>query len=65
MWSTAQHFWLLVNLATAVTDKMVPAEERGVRRSIAFSELLDHPNLVKCMGQWEADDAIYVGRSCR
>jgi hypothetical protein len=42
-------------------DKMVPAEERGVRRSIAFSELLQHPNLVRCMGQWEEADTIYVG----
>jgi hypothetical protein len=40
---------------------MVPAEERGVRRSIAFSELLRHPNLVRCMGQWEEADTIYVG----
>jgi hypothetical protein len=45
----------------AVADKMVPAEERGVRRSIGFSELLRHPNLVRCMGQWEEADTIYVG----
>lgn len=44
-----------------LADKMVPTEERGVRRAIAFSELLQHQHLVKCMGQWEADDIIYVG----
>eukprot|EP00775_Hariotina_reticulata_P006582 gene6582-6810_t len=53
---TGQHFLL----KKFDKHKMVPAEERGVRRSIAFSELLHHPNLVKCMGQWEAEDAIYV-----
>lgn len=42
-------------------DKMLPAEERGVRRAIAFSELLQHPNLVRMMGTWESDDTIFVG----
>jgi hypothetical protein len=42
-------------------DKMLPAEERGVRRSIAFSELLQHPNLVRLMGTWESDEFIFVG----
>lgn len=35
-----------------------------MRRSIAFSELLRHPNLVRCMGQWEEADIIYVGECC-
>jgi hypothetical protein len=32
-----------------------------VRRAIAFSELLQHPNLVRMMGTWESDDIIFVG----
>ena len=32
-----------------------------MRRSIAFSELLQHPNLVRMMGTWESDDTIFVG----
>eukprot|EP00879_Flechtneria_rotunda_P028221 GHRR01030310.1.p1 GENE.GHRR01030310.1~~GHRR01030310.1.p1 ORF type:complete len:256 (+),score=66.20 GHRR01030310.1:1141-1908(+) len=53
---TGQHFLL----KKYDKHKMVPAEERGVRRSIAFSELLRHPNLVRCVGQWEETDIIYV-----
>ncbi|WIA20932.1 hypothetical protein OEZ85_005274 [Tetradesmus obliquus] len=53
---TGQHFLL----KKYDKHKTVPAEERGVRRSIAFSELLRHPNLVRCMGQWEEADIIYV-----
>ena len=44
---------------------MLPAEERGVRRSIAFSELLQHPNLVRLMGTWESDEHIFVGEWMR
>lgn len=40
---------------------MLPAEERGVRRAVALMELLRHPNLARCMGHWEAEDAIYIG----
>jgi hypothetical protein len=40
---------------------MLPAEERGVRRAIAFAELLQHPNLVRMKGTWESDDIIFVG----
>ncbi|KAF6262064.1 hypothetical protein COO60DRAFT_1699492 [Scenedesmus sp. NREL 46B-D3] len=53
---TGQHFLL----KKYDKHKMVPVEERGVRRSIAFCELLRHPNLVRCMGQWEEADTIYV-----
>jgi hypothetical protein len=42
-------------------DKMLPAEERGVRRAIAFSELLQHPNLVRMLGTWETDETIFMG----
>jgi hypothetical protein len=42
-------------------DKMLPAEERGVRRAIAFAELLQHPNLVRMLGTWETDETIFVG----
>lgn len=40
---------------------MTPAQERGVRRALAFAELLDHPSLVRCMGNWECEDFIYIG----
>lgn len=32
-----------------------------MRRAIAFSELLQHPDLVRMMGTWESDDTIFVG----
>jgi len=44
------------------TDKMTPAQERGVRRALAFAEMLDHPSLVRCMGNWECEDYIYIGK---
>lgn len=49
------------HLPIPTPDKMLPADERGVRRAIAFSELLQHPNLVRLMGTWESDDTIFVG----
>jgi hypothetical protein len=40
---------------------MTPAQEQGVRRAIAFAEMLDHPALIRCMGNWECKDFIYIG----
>ena len=45
-------------------DKMTPAQERGVRRALGFAETLDHPSLVRCMGNWEDEDIIYIGGAC-
>lgn len=52
----------LADLCCCSADKMLPAEERGVRGAIAFSELLQHPNLVRMMGTWESHDIIFVGK---
>lgn len=41
--------------------KMTPKQERGVRRALGFAETLEHPGLVRCMGNWECDDYIYIG----
>ena len=32
-----------------------------MRRALAFAETLEHPGLVRCMGNWECDDFIYIG----
>lgn len=40
---------------------MTPAQERGVRRALAFAEALDHPALVRCVGAFELDDAVCIG----
>jgi hypothetical protein len=40
---------------------MTTAQERGVRRALAFAETLDHPSLVRCLGNWECEDFIYIG----
>lgn len=41
--------------------KMTPKQERGVRRALGFAETLQHSALVRCMGNWECDDYIYIG----
>jgi hypothetical protein len=40
---------------------MLPHEERGVRRALGAMELLHHEGLVRYMGTWECEEAIYVG----
>lgn len=49
-------------LRTNRADKMTPAQERGVRRALGFAETLDHPSLVRCMGSWEDEDHVFVGK---
>ena len=40
---------------------MLPRQEAQVRRALALAETLRHEHLVRCMGTWEGDDAIYMG----
>ncbi|PNH03336.1 hypothetical protein TSOC_010613 [Tetrabaena socialis] len=40
--------------------KMDVSDERGVRRSLAFAQMLEHEHLVRCCGTWEDEAALYV-----
>lgn len=35
-------------------------DERGVRRALAFAQMLEHPHLVRCCGTWEDEKALYI-----
>lgn len=39
---------------------MTLADERGVRRALAFAQSLEHENIVHCCGTWEDEEALYI-----
>ena len=39
---------------------MPAAEERNVRRALDFQQMLTHENVIKCLGTWEDEEALYV-----
>ncbi|KAG2432988.1 hypothetical protein HXX76_008716 [Chlamydomonas incerta] len=41
-------------------DKMSLSDERGVRRALAFAQMLEHQHLVRCCGTWEDEKALYI-----
>ncbi|KAG2448738.1 hypothetical protein HYH02_006092 [Chlamydomonas schloesseri] len=41
-------------------EKMSLADERGVRRALAFAQMLEHQHLVRCCGTWEDEKALYI-----
>ncbi|KAG2498335.1 hypothetical protein HYH03_003595 [Edaphochlamys debaryana] len=40
--------------------KMSSNDERGVRRALAFAQMLEHEHLTRCCGTWEDEEAIYI-----
>lgn len=36
------------------------ADERGVRRALAFAHMLEHQHIVRCCGSWEDEKALYI-----
>lgn len=36
------------------------ADERGVRRALAFAHMLEHEHIVRCCGSWEDEKALYI-----
>lgn len=39
---------------------MTAKDSRSVRRALAFAQMLDHPNIIKCLGTWEDDECLFV-----
>ncbi|KXZ51578.1 hypothetical protein GPECTOR_12g541 [Gonium pectorale] len=41
-------------------DKMSTGDERGVRRALAFAQMLEHEHIMQCCGTWEDESALYI-----